>query len=93
MRDYARQGDHVIVPRSGSGVIRVALLVAILTSAGWYAQLLKERDTHQQQILAEQIANERLLAEAVARMTPIRSLTIQYRNGASATVNFIERQP
>ena len=72
---------------------RLAVLVAILTSAGWYAQLLKERDTHQQQILAEQIANERLLAEAVARMTPIRSLTIQYRNGASATVNFIERQP
>ena len=93
MHDHARPGDHIIVPRTGSGVIRVAMIVAVLTSAGWYWQLLDERDAHHEQIVAERMANDRLLADAVARMTPIQSLTISYANGAQLVVYVNEVTP
>ena len=93
MHDHARPGDHIIVPRTGSGVIRVAMIVAVLTSAGWYWQLRDERAAHQQQIVAEREVNEKVLADAVARMTPIKSLTISYANGAQLVVYVNEVTP
>lgn len=92
---YERGGDYVTVPAGTHGwrIVNVAVFAALLTSIGWYWLLLDERAEHRQQIVAEQAVSERLLADAVARMTPIRSLTIQYRNGAKATVNMKEVTP
>lgn len=96
MRDFARQGDFDIKPKDAprwQRMTQLAVVVAVLTSAGWYSFLLDERSEHRQQIIAEQAASEKLLADAVARMTPIRSLTIQYANGAKAQIAFKERKP
>jgi len=73
---------HIEPADYGYNMVRLALIVAVLTSAGWAWMLNEER-----------AANDLLLADAVARMTPIRSLTISYANGASATVNMKEVQP
>ena len=81
-RDFARQGDYQVERRGERGwdLVRIALIVAVLTSAGWAYLLAEERALHSQ-----------LLAEVTARHARVERLTIQYSNGAKASVEIKER--
>jgi len=95
---YERGGDYDITPAGTHGwnLVRIAVIVAILTSAGWYWQLREERMAHRQQIVAERVAAERRVTEAIhapLKLSQPRILTIEYDDGAKVKVAIKEVTP
>ena len=79
---YCQSGDYVVRPNGEHGwdMVRLAIVVATLTSAGWAWLLQDERAT-----------SSRLLAEAQATQQRVERLTIHYVNGVKATVEIKEQ--
>ena len=80
---YEQCGDYIVRPRGkyGWNLARLAVLVAVLTSAPWIWMLYGEREQ-----------NAQLLADAMVSPARIERLTLKYSNGKSTTVDIRERE-
>lgn len=71
---YERGGDHIIVPAGtrGMDLARMAVLVAVLTSAPWAWMLNQER-----------ARTEALLTEKVAQQMRVTHVVVKFSNGVT----------